>query len=196
MTDQDKNRHLIEKYPFLLPRNVWTDAEVEDFDFSYCLIKDDIPEGWWKFFGEVLCEDLKEVLVKHKCLDEFRILQCKEKFGELRLYDNGHPEEWYDHLVAWEYISAHTCCSCGKFPVPMMTTGWISSYCEDCFVNIYPSAKNDLKSYLLEPDFDGRLHEYTGYYRFTENGKELHLVDLKPFYRKLGVSVKNLIPYD
>ena len=35
MSDIEKNKELIKKYPFLLPRNVWTDKVPEDYDYSY-----------------------------------------------------------------------------------------------------------------------------------------------------------------
>lgn len=75
------NKKLVLKYPFLLPRNVWTDKLADDYTYDYIRLKDEIPDGWWKRFGIPLCEDLKEVLVKYNYLHDYRFSQCKEKYG-------------------------------------------------------------------------------------------------------------------
>ena len=31
----NKNKTLVEKFPFLLPRNRWTDEAIDDYDCSY-----------------------------------------------------------------------------------------------------------------------------------------------------------------
>ena len=90
---QKEIKELINNYPFLMPRNVWTDEIPKDYNYTYCLFKDEIPQGWWKFFGLAYLDDLKEVLEKYNFLDKFRFLQVKEKFGELRAYNGGAPEE-------------------------------------------------------------------------------------------------------
>ena len=196
MDTKQYNKYLIEKYSFLLPRNVKTDAVVDNFDYSFCLLKDEIPKGWWKFFGESLCDDLKDILIRNGLLDTFRFVECKEKFGQIRLYDNGHPEEWAEHLWAWEYISEHTCCICGTFPVPMRNDGWMCPYCDNCFSEYSYAVKKGISMEQLtcNKEFSNRAQEYTGYYTYSKEGKELHLIDLKPFYQKLGFPLDDLIP--
>ena len=133
---QKENKKLIEKYPFLKPRNVWTDEELDDYDYSYTIL-DDMPEGWKKRFGEELCEDLKEELKKCNYLDKYRIVQLKEKYGSVRLYDDGSPRESrvQEIIDKYEHISERTCICCGKFPVPVTDSGWVSPICKDCFEN-------------------------------------------------------------
>ena len=195
MDTKQYNWSLIEKYPFLLPRNVWTDAVVDNFDYSFCLLKDEIPQGWWKCFGEILCEDLKEILVKYDLLDTFRFSQCKEKFGQLRLYDNGHPAEWADHLWAWEYISEHTCIQCGEFPVPMRYDSWISPWCDECFQKHLDKqhSTRTIDSFVESNRFGNRLQEYLCIKTFSKDGYSITWIDLKPFYEKLGHKSENLI---
>lgn len=131
---QEENKKLIEKYPFLRPRNVWTDEELDDYDYSYTIL-DDMPEGWKKRFGEELCEDLKKELEKYNYLDKWRIVQLKEKYGIMHLYDNGSPRESHiqEIIDKYEHISERTCACCGKFPVPVTDTGWILPICKECF---------------------------------------------------------------
>lgn len=121
------NEELIERYPFLKPRNVWTDKIIEDAD---CTLLDDMPDGWRKAFGEQMCEEIREVLIKYDYLDKYRIMQIKEKFGQLRWYDNGAPREVFDIIDKYEKISERTCIICGQ-PATLISKGWISPFC-DC----------------------------------------------------------------
>ena len=95
------NKELIAEYPFLLPRNVFTDEVSDDYDYHYTLL-DDMPKGWKKAFGEQLCEELKEALVKEGILEDYRIMQVKEKFGQLRWYDNCCSESVYKVMLSLE----------------------------------------------------------------------------------------------
>lgn len=183
-------KELIEKYPFLLPRNVWTDKLDDDYDYSYCWFKDDIPQGWWKFFGLVYLDDLKEVLEKYDFLDKFRFLQVKEKYGGLRAYNGGAPEEWFSHEYAWEYISEHTCVECGKFPVPMRYFGWVSPYCEEHAWNGREWTDEEKKK-ITEKNWDGRLLEYLVINHFSKDGDYQEWIDMKPYYNKLGWKYTN-----
>lgn len=130
----EDNKELCEKYPFLLPRNVFTDKLPEDYDYSYTWL-DDMPDGWYKAFGLRMCEEIKQALQTTNYLEQYRIQQIKEKFGALRWYDNGHPESVGDIIWKYEYISEFICIKCGKtFPEAMMINGgWISPYCRECY---------------------------------------------------------------
>ena len=88
----EENKKLIERYPFLLPRDGWNDTVHEDYDYSYTEL-DSMPEGWRKAFGNMMMEELREVLIEENFLDGFRILEIKEKWGELRLYTNYHNDK-------------------------------------------------------------------------------------------------------
>lgn len=84
------NKALIEEYPFLLPRNRFTDEVPKNYDYTYTEL-DDLVDGWRMAFGEDICQEIKEELVKYNALDSYRITQIKEKFGSLRWYDTGTP---------------------------------------------------------------------------------------------------------
>ena len=195
---QERNRKLVEKYPFLKPLDAFTGKDIEDYDYTYIEMEGDIPDGWWKRFGIPLCDDLKECLEKAGCLDKFRFMQVKEKYGQIRLYDNGVPREceWHDHLYAWEYISEHTCVKCGKFPVPMLYDSWISPWCSECYKqNLTENGWNipdeeRLKS-ITEKGWDGRMQEYIEISVWTRDGeKKTRLIDMKPYYKKIGWDFK------
>jgi len=68
--------------------------------------------------------------------DDFRLVQIKEKFGELRIYHNGRTGE-HDHAVedaiaqATE-ASVHTCERCGMAGIRMAEHGWWRTLCASC----------------------------------------------------------------
>ena len=125
MRSVDKNKKLCEKYPFLMPKD---DPE---YDYSWTWA-DDMPQGWWIAFGEMMCEEIKAELIKWKFLDEYQIVQIKEKYGSLRWYDNGIPSgcNVWDIIEKYSVLSENICIKCGKPDVPMMTYGWIFPVCE------------------------------------------------------------------
>ena len=150
----DENKELLERYPFMLPRNCWTGMVSDDYDYSYTLY-DEIPLGWRIAFGKDLLEDIRSFLIKAQeedsqggyaesyittNFDSKRIIpflegyspaQIKEKYGSLRWYDNGAPEGLGQIINKYELLSECFCINCGK-SVRHRTKGWINFICEDC----------------------------------------------------------------
>lgn len=153
-----RNKKLCKRYPFLIPRNRWTDKPIWDkrikkrnwwysAPYSYTEL-DAMPDGWRAKFGEQLCEELREELIKANYLDKYRIMQIKEKFGGLRWYDNGITEEGHNIIRKYEELSYKTCIDCGR-PATKMSVGWISPYCDKCAEKLskgdYPWEFTDLE---------------------------------------------------
>ena len=99
------NRELIERYPFLLPRNRWTGEVFNDYDYSFTEL-DNMPNGWRNAFGERMCEEIRDALIEANYLDEYRISQIKEKYASLRWYDFGATQKVHDIISKYEYISS------------------------------------------------------------------------------------------
>ena len=78
-----------------------------------------------------MCEELKAELERIGFLDEYRIVQIKEKYGFLRWYDNGISREGHSIIAKYEEMSKSICICCGK-PATQITLGWISPFCDDC----------------------------------------------------------------
>ena len=118
------------KYKWLQVKNVWTGELIDDVSWE-----EEIPDGWYKAFGKEMIEELNYLLEKYNFVDKYMIVQIKEKFGELRWYDNGVPlemaEEYNEWLKKYEWLSYKTCINCGK-PATHMTKGWINPLCDDC----------------------------------------------------------------
>ena len=149
---KEENKALCEKYPFLIPTNRYSGRRITDgagfwpgspdavpeYDYSYTEL-DQMPEGWRIAFGEQLCAELMQELERYDCVDDFRIVQLKEKFGMLRLYTNFSTDGIDDVIDKYTEISKRTCIRCGK-PATHITCGWIEPWCEDC-INSTPIVK-------------------------------------------------------
>ena len=126
------NKKLCEKYPWLKLPARENDTPEQEFEFTEL---DLMPDGWRNAFGERMCEDIQKLLVKANYVDQYHISQIKEKYGELRWYDNGVPEEISDEfeqiIQKYEKESRYTCIGCGK-PATRVSTGWFCPFCDEC----------------------------------------------------------------
>lgn len=148
----NENQALIERFPFLLPRNRWTGEVVPDYDYDYTEL-DMMPQGWRIAFGKQMCEEIREELVRANYLDKYRIVDIKEKWGILHWYDFGCTDKMMREIIPkYEHLSARTCIKCGK-PATKISQSWISPWCDECaksiqdrFVSVdewFKEAKND-----------------------------------------------------
>ena len=119
---------------------------------------EDIPEGWREAFGEMLIKDIDEV-VKRDNIEVggdfgFRVMEIKEKWGELRMYFFNSTDEIERIVTNYSMLSKNICIGCGKPDVPW-TTGYIIPVCEKCFRkwwnSDYRKAIADQGSYMM-PD--------------------------------------------
>lgn len=130
LNNKEKIKEIVERYPYLLPRNVWTDKVPEDYDYTY--IKGlEIPTGWQRLFFQ-MCEDIRQPLIDADCLDKFRFIQIKEKYNEMRCYHFDAPEEVCNIIRKYEQMAYYVCTKCGK-PATYETQGYFASYCDDCW---------------------------------------------------------------
>lgn len=75
----NKNKVLCEKYPFLVPRWGYDEKTPDDYDYSYTWL-DSLPVGW-RTLAIMMCEELREELIRCNFLNEYMIIEAKEKFG-------------------------------------------------------------------------------------------------------------------
>lgn len=145
---KEENKRLCDTYPFLIPYNRFTgklitcekgfwakepDKPPPEWDYEYTEL-DDMDEGWRKAFGEQMCAEIKEALLKEggeELLNNYRVEQIKEKFGYLRWYDTPSIKSVQEIIRKYEVISSRTCVVCGK-PATKLTKGWIVPVCDEC----------------------------------------------------------------
>lgn len=159
-------KQLVEVYPFLLPRNVFTDVLDKSYNYEYCRGLAELPNGWHELFLQ-MCSDLRQELVKCDYLDKFRFTQIKEKFGEMRCYTNGAPESVDTIIDKYTIMSRYVCCVCGK-PANYITQGWIEPYCKKHLenrINAYKRVWRIPKKYTEQTYKKGKWHKRTVRYK-------------------------------
>ena len=161
ITEQQRaeNRRLCEQYPFLIPRNVFSGKridcnepgfwpgdpdEIPSWDYDFTAL-DDMPAGWRKAFGEQMCQEIKEAILSEqdgeRLLNEYFLVQIKEKYGRLCWYDSWTTAKVFAIVTKYVSLSEKTCIYCGA-PATKMSTGWISPYCDEC------AAKDTTENYV------------------------------------------------
>lgn len=107
------NKTLCYKMPFLLP--LLSDGQPpKEYNYEFTWL-DEVPKGWREFFLEK-CAKLSDILDYDYSENEFRILEIKEKYGELRIYYTGAEcvsEEIDELFNEARMISKYTCIVCG-----------------------------------------------------------------------------------
>lgn len=116
------------KYPWLRLRDLYSGEIDTEHDAM-----DDMPEGWKKAFGSMMCEELDIAIKAAGLEDELIFEQVKEKFGELRIYCFPYNREVNEIIHKYETLSNNICIHCGKPDVPMINTGWIRPSCRECY---------------------------------------------------------------
>lgn len=138
-----QNKKLCERYPFLIPHQQWTGENLFDkknkykwfYTTPYSFTElDFMPYGWRKNFGIQMCEEIREELIKNNFLNEYRIIEIKEKYGELRWYDGGIPKDSkvWDIIEKYTELSHHVCINCGRPAEIINNNGWYEPICDKC----------------------------------------------------------------
>ena len=123
------NKKLLKQYPWLQPRNRFTDELIPNDDNHTEL--DEMPEGWRIAFAEEMCKEIHEVLLKTNSVDSYRVLQVKEKYGRLCWYHTFAPDELEPIIDKYVEISKKTCIVCGR-PATKIHKNWIGPLCDEC----------------------------------------------------------------
>lgn len=83
------NKSLIEKYPWLKIKSIM-EGDKKEYDYEYTWL-DNLATGWRIAFGDEICEEIQQELIKFNYVNSYQILDIKEKYGSLRWYDGGFP---------------------------------------------------------------------------------------------------------
>ena len=112
--------HNILEFVHFIP--TYTEIDVVDF-------------GWKKRFAMQLCKDLKNAILKDggwKLMKSFRIIQIKEKYGELVIYVSHLTPEVSKVIKKYESLSRNVCICCGD-DATKESQGYYLPYCDECF---------------------------------------------------------------
>jgi hypothetical protein len=111
-------------------------------------------EGWFK--NEVITPEKYES--NKKLLENFKIVQIKEKFGGLRFYVQGTDYKEHKDIHGWitfaESMSYVLCEGCGTNQGLGTTSGWMRTICKPCAIDIDKGdvwmSKEDQKKQMVE----------------------------------------------
>ena len=114
----------------------WLKSSIPDIGEYF----DELPDGWMVFIPD-MCEELDAVIKKNN-LKDYRVVQIKEKFAELRWYDNTCDKDINYVISKYAHISRYTCGYCGD-KATYISDGWYFPYCTKCkekyhIKNFYP----------------------------------------------------------
>ena len=173
-----KNFRLTRKYPWLLPHSAWTGKKVDHYHYQSTEL-DAMLDGWRKAFGKMMMDDLLEACKKDD-IDphRLRVIECKEKWGSLRLTLNEYTPNIQRVIDAYEQVSQNVCCKCGKIDVPITKFGYVIPSCRECFVRDGMTEKyyDNLMSELKEEDI--RIPDYYTTHCFNKDGDQYVNSDL------------------
>lgn len=168
---------LINKYPWLIVKDPYAEPDEEPITFL-----DWIPNGWVTAFGAQLCEDLDQAIKSEGIVSEFQIDEAKEKYGSLSIYFS-HTSKEIDAIERkYRAISETVCCRCGEIHgVKMITRGWVSPYCRECYAQT-----------TQQPDYEyfdnlptEELPTIIKWRRFSQNGTEEFQEDISDTVNKI-----------
>ena len=155
----EKNKKLIDEYPFLLPRNRWTGRVSDNYDYSYTELDiAEVSDAWREKLLVPMFKEIKKELERaeacrteetaerkrfSRCyagtndaenndyLHVWAITQIKEKWGALRVYSNFSSKELNAIISKYSKKSERTCWKCGK-TAKVVSQGYILPFCEEC----------------------------------------------------------------
>jgi len=133
----DLEKNIIEKYPELFTEiDYFTNEKtIKPCSFS-------CGDGWFNII-DTLCKNITYYIESEtRGLEEedsrhyqVRLVECKEKYGSLRLYAYGADDYVRGMIVMAEEFSSKICEDCGG-KGEVTTKGWIRNLCNSCYNKI------------------------------------------------------------
>jgi hypothetical protein len=129
---KDLEQKLIDEFPELFRE---TKLSPQESCMAYGC---DVADGWFQIIyasSKAINGHLKKLEEIGKPLD-YAYAQVKEKFGTIRIYDNG-GDEFIDGVIATaEYLSSITCEECGKAGKLCNNGYWLKTLCEKDMIKL------------------------------------------------------------
>ena len=162
----------LKKYPWLRMNDPYPEEEEsDDFDMLDCL-----PQGWIEAFGDLMCEDLDRV-IKAENLQDFRIVEAKEKYGMMRLFCDPYIPAIHDVVRAYGCISECVCMHCGAIHgVKITNFGWVMPLCRSCCQEINGDNSLDKFDALLNEELPTTI-KWTSYSKEGHKTFEMDIIE-------------------
>ena len=121
---EELDKQLCEKYPKLFVKRD-TNEPIEMFGFEH-------NDGWYDIVNN-LCSHIQHYLnwknKESEVVPQVRVVQVKEKFGELRFYYEGGDDYVRGLVTMTESFSGQVCEECGERG-QRRSGGWIKTLCD------------------------------------------------------------------
>ena len=135
---------LIEQFPWLNPREDWSNdyIEFEDEEDIWTEL-DNLPEGWKEGFLEEMLYEIDEVLNEYDCVETYRVVRAENRMGLFKWDHTGYDLEAKEQLDAivktYKQAALETCIECGMRGKAYQVDGEIVVACD-----IHKPDKDDL----------------------------------------------------
>lgn len=188
---RNRNKKLIQKYPWLRMPNfrAFFGNKIPFLsDPFYINVWGDIPEGWLRTFGRMMCDEIEAELEKYHLEKKTYVEQAKEKYGQLRIYMTA-PHEVLEIIDIYSAISEHICCECGRPHSPMMNFSWVSPYCSKCFYKLQKKNKffyqGAYEDYAPKDKEHWKIPNELKWTRFSKDKTETYTIDISDRVRNI-----------
>ena len=186
-----KNKRIVKRFGNWIRIPHWNGTKMQyGYTKDYLNNYDAFDNGGWGMLWRMLIADLNPLIHKYNLQNEFQFEEIKEKYGEIRVYDNCYIQEISDLINGYAVISGNVCQWCGRPDSAVSRGGWVECQCRQCFEKYWEKHGKDHPSYEesfhADPE-DCKIAESYKYTRFSKEGNqnfEVDLTDIADRYRK------------
>ena len=176
------NKKLSKKYGNWI-RVRWWDRKKGFYKYADNYLNEyDAFNGGWGMLWRMMIADLAPLMRKYNLQDTFFFEQIKEKYGEIRAYHNGAPDEIEDIIDSYSVISRNVCQWCGRPDSAISKGYWVECQCKQCFDKYWKDSEKDYPSYEDQYDTNPehcRIPDIRKMTRFRKDGNETIEYDIK-----------------
>lgn len=177
-----RNKKLSKKYGNWI-RVRWWNWEKGSYSYADNFLNEyDAFSRGWSMLWHMMIADLTPLMRKYNLQDKFFFEEIKEKYGEIRAYHNGAPDEIEDIIDAYSVISRNVCQWCGRPDSAISKGYWVECQCEQCFDKYWKDSTKEHPSYEEQYDTDPescRISDIRKITRFSKDGNKTIEYDIK-----------------
>jgi hypothetical protein len=147
--NEEHTKYLFETYKFFR-YDEWKDNRKEAIRYTLMPFGFECGDGWYTLI-KCLCESIQNELdnlkwnrdyakekgedttdPKYNPIDNYTVIQVKEKYGTLRWYDSGFNDRIDGMTSMAEHMSSYICEECGLPGETLEIAGWWYTACKKC----------------------------------------------------------------
>lgn len=125
---------LLDEFPWLAPKEDWSDDRLDFAEGGHWTEIDDLPIGWKEGFLEEMLYEIDEVIKDYDCEADYVVIETHAKHGQLFWNHTGFPSEARAELnaivKAYQKTSVETCMTCGRLGKGYLVNGEVIIACD------------------------------------------------------------------